>query len=85
MYTAENSLQYQEFWFEMEKAKSHYRANQTLNFYVDPSTGNDDYLMSLALLVQAVNLYSPREARGREGIASAIQESRPILISPFTP
>jgi hypothetical protein len=36
-----------------------------MNFFVDESDGHDDYLMSLALVVEAANLYSPRTARGR--------------------
>jgi len=64
MYAGDGSPEYQEFWFEMEKAKSHYRPNQTMNFYVDPGEGHDDFLMSLALLVEAGNRYSPRGAKG---------------------
>ena len=64
MYAGDGSPEYQQFWFEMEKAKSQFRPNQTINFYVDPSQGHDDFLMSLALLVEATNRYSPRSARG---------------------
>jgi len=64
VYAGDDSPEYQEFWFEMEKAKSQYRPNQTMNFYVDPAQGHDDFLMSLALLVEAANQYSPRGARG---------------------
>jgi hypothetical protein len=64
MYTGDGSPEYQEFWLELERAQSHYRSNQTMNFYVDPSRGHDDFLMSLALLVEAASQYSPRSARG---------------------
>lgn len=64
MYAGDSSPEYQEFWFEMEKAKSHYRPSQTMNFYVDPGEGHDDFLMSLALLFEAGNQYSPRGAKG---------------------
>ena len=64
MYAGDGSPEYQEFWQEMELARSHYRPNQTMNFYVDPARGHDDFLMSLALLVEAANTYSPRGARG---------------------
>jgi hypothetical protein len=64
MYRGEGSDEFQEFWFEMEKAKSQYRPSQTMNFYVDPSQGHDDFMMSLALLVEAASQYSPRGARG---------------------
>ena len=52
------------FWEEMENAKSNYRPNQTMNFYVEPGRGHDDFLMSLALLTEAGRLYEPRSARG---------------------
>lgn len=65
MYAADNSLDYKQFWQQMEKAKGYYRASRTMNFYVDQADGHDDYLMSLALLVEAANEWRPREARGR--------------------
>ncbi|MFC1955956.1 hypothetical protein ACFLWZ_05465 [Chloroflexota bacterium] len=64
MYKSEGSAEYQEFWLEMEKARSQYRHSQTMNFYVDASEGHDDFLMSLALAVEAANQYIPRGARG---------------------
>ncbi len=48
----------------MEMAKSQYRPSQTMNFYVDPARGHDDFLMSLALLVEAASQYTPRGAKG---------------------
>ncbi|MDO8715826.1 MAG: hypothetical protein Q7J73_03340 [Dehalococcoidales bacterium] len=65
MYAADGSAEYRDFWTEMEKAKSHYRPSQTMNFYVDPAQGHDDFLMSLALLVEAANRYEPRSAKGK--------------------
>jgi hypothetical protein len=35
-----------------------------MNFYVEPSQGHDDFLMSLALTVEAADQYSPRSAKG---------------------
>jgi hypothetical protein len=64
MYAADGSIECQEFWSEMDKAKSFYRPNQTLNFYVDQSKGHDDFLMSLALLLEAAENYAPRSAKG---------------------
>ncbi len=66
MYAGDGSGEYQEFWFEMERAKSQYRPSQTMNFYVDPSAGHDDFLMSLALVVEAAGQYNPRGARGSQ-------------------
>jgi len=64
MYEGDGSAEYQEFWSEIEKARSHYRPSQTMNFYVDPADGHDDFLMSLALVVESANSYAPRQARG---------------------
>ena len=63
-YKQDGSKQYKETMFQLEKAKSQYRPNQTMNFFVDPSEGHDDFLMSLALLAQAGKDFSPREAKG---------------------
>lgn len=64
MYAADGSEEYREFWSQMERAKSTFRPSQTMNFYVDPAEGHDDFLMSLALLIEAAG-YQPRSARGR--------------------
>ena len=65
MYAPDGSPEYQEFWYEMEKAKSYYRPSQTMNFLLDPSQGHDDFLMSLALLVEASHHSELRIARGK--------------------
>ena len=64
MYVADGSPEYQEFWFEVERAKSHYRPSQTMNFYIDPGEGHDDFLISLALVVEAARCYRLRSAKG---------------------
>jgi hypothetical protein len=64
VYAGDASPEYQEFWSEMEMAKSQYRPSHTMNFYVDPAQGHDDFLMSLALVVEAANQYEPRVGRG---------------------
>jgi len=63
MYAADGSEEYGEFWRQMERAKSYYRPSQTMSFYVPPEEGHDDFLVSLALLVEASG-YRPRRARG---------------------
>jgi hypothetical protein len=65
VYAGDGSAEYRAFWLEMEQARVAYRANRTMNFYVDPSEGHDDYLMSLALTVEAAAGARPRTARGR--------------------
>jgi len=64
MYKTDGSDEYKQFWFEIERARSQYRPNQTMNFYVDPAEGHDDFLMSLALIVEAASQYVPRGAKG---------------------
>jgi hypothetical protein len=63
-YRADGSEEYQMFWQEMEQAKSTYRTSQTMNFYVEPSQGHDDFLISLALVNEAGRLFEPRSAKG---------------------
>jgi hypothetical protein len=64
VYSGDGSAEHQEFWFEIEKAKSQYRPSQTMNFYADQAQGHDDFLMSLALVTEAANQYEPRGAKG---------------------
>jgi hypothetical protein len=66
MYSADNSPEYLEFWNQMEKARGYYHPGRTMEFYVDPRQGHDDYLISLALLAEAGKQYDPREARGNK-------------------
>lgn len=56
---------------ECARARATYRSNRTLAFAVDPADGHDDYLISLALVVEAAAGLVPRAARGRleEGAA----------------
>jgi len=64
LYKQDGSQEYKELMFQLERARAQYRPNQTMNFYVDPSEGHDDFLMSLALLVIAARDFKPRQARG---------------------
>jgi len=65
IYRQDGSEEYRELIFQLEKARSVYRPNQTLNFFVDPADGHDDYLISLALVVQAAKGHFPRKATGQ--------------------
>jgi len=67
MYAADGSPEQAEFWRQMELARATYRSGRTMAFFVDPSAGHDDYLMSLALVVEAARDLEPqpRVARGR--------------------
>ena len=64
LYKQDGSQEYEETLFELERARAQYRPNQTMNFYVEPQEGHDDFLVSLALVVQAAKGLSPREAKG---------------------
>jgi hypothetical protein len=64
MYARDGSSEWAEFWQEVAAARAQYRTNRTLNYFVEESRGHDDYLASLALLVEA-SKYLPRVARGR--------------------
>jgi hypothetical protein len=64
LYKQDGSEDYRELMFELQKAKSIYRPSQTLNFFVDSNDGHDDYLMSLAMVVQAANKCVSRKASG---------------------
>jgi len=66
LYNSDGSEECRVFWEEMEAAKASYRPNQTMNFYVEPNRGHDDFLMSLALVNEAGRLYEPRSAKGIE-------------------
>ena len=64
LYGGDASDEYGEFWHQAERARVAYRANQTMNFFVDPAEGHDDYLISLALALEASAGSRPRTARG---------------------
>ncbi|HEU65786.1 MAG TPA: hypothetical protein ENN57_03860 [Chloroflexi bacterium] len=64
LYKQDGSMEYKETLFELERARVRYRPNQTMNFYVDPQEGHDDFLVSLALVVKAAEGLSPRGAKG---------------------
>jgi hypothetical protein len=67
MYAADGSEEHRAFWQEIERARVAYRANQTMNFFVDEREGRDDYLVSLALAAEAAEGLETRRrvARGR--------------------
>lgn len=64
LYKQDGSKEYREMMFQLERSRAQYRPNQTMNFYVDQSEGHDDFLMSLALTVEAARDFSPRTAKG---------------------
>ena len=65
LYASDESVEYRQCWRELERARVTSRANRTSDFFVEPSEGHDDYLISLALLVEAGSDAAPRAARGR--------------------
>ena len=65
VYAGDASPEHREFWRQAELARVDYRANRTMNFFVDPAEGHDDYLVSAALLVHASRGQARRIATGR--------------------
>jgi hypothetical protein len=77
LYQPDGSGESRELMAELALARSACRANQTLNFFVDPSEGHDDYLMSLALCLHAADGYVPRVAvAGVLGAAGQVPQGR---------
>jgi len=64
LYAADGSPEYQENCFQLKKSNTSYRAGRTMNFFVNPADGHDDFLISLALVVYAAAAYEKREAKG---------------------
>lgn len=78
LYTADEAPPgiYEECWQQLRKARYRLPAPEVLDFYVDPADGHDDFLISLALLTEALNvlttpaastLVRPRRFYGEEG------------------
>lgn len=65
LYVQDGSPDHRELMFELERSRSVCRPNQTINFFVDPAEGHDDYLISLALCVEAASNALPKKAVGR--------------------
>ncbi len=65
LYAGDGSIESRHCRSELEEARATYRANRTMSFFVDPADGHDDYLMSLALLVEAGSDAAPRTSRVR--------------------
>jgi hypothetical protein len=64
-YRGDGSAEHREFWRQFELARVAYRANRTMNFFVEAADGHDDYLVSAALLVHASRGRLRRVATGR--------------------
>jgi hypothetical protein len=65
-YAGDGSPEHREFWRQAELARADYRANRTMNFFVEPAEGHDDYLVSAALVVHASLGRTQRVAVGRQ-------------------
>ncbi len=65
LYREDGSPESREFWQQMEQARYTVGTNQTMDFYVPPDRGHDDFLISAALAVQAAGMAGIRRATGR--------------------
>lgn len=64
LYRADGSPECRALWRELELARAEPRSDRRLAWSVDPAEGHDDFLMSLALTVEAARGLTPRVARG---------------------
>ncbi len=71
LWRADGSAEHRLAMSQMQLARSQYRLNQTLNFFVDEADGHDDVLMSTALCAHALK-FKPKIAVG------GVQHDRPI-------
>ncbi len=62
MYADDGSPESRHFWEELRQARSAHLPGQTLNFFVPPEKGHDDYLISAALCVRAAAAIAPPPA-----------------------
>jgi hypothetical protein len=65
LYRGDGSAEHRALLREMELARAEYRTGRRLAWFVDPRDGHDDFLMSLALTVEAARGMQPRIAKGR--------------------
>jgi hypothetical protein len=65
LYRADGSAEARTLRQELALARAEYRPNRRLAWFVDPAEGHDDFLISLALAVEAARELRPRTARGR--------------------
>ena len=65
LYREDGSPECREFWLEAAQARYAVGANRSMDFYVPPDRGHDDFLMSAALAVEAASMTGVRKATGR--------------------
>ena len=71
LYRVDGSAEAAECRRQLELARAVYRGERTMQFHVDPADGHDDYLMSLALAVDAARHGGgSRTARGRGALGA---------------
>ena len=59
MYAQDGSSHWQEFWAQIVRARARRSEGGALEFYVEPSTDDDGFLISLALAVKAAGAFRP--------------------------
>lgn len=69
MHAHDGSDHWQEFWAQIVRARARRGDGGAFDFYVEPSTGDDGFLMSLALAVEAARaLQSAASRRAAEAV-----------------
>ena len=79
LYRRDGSAEAAECRRQLELARAAYRDEHTMQFYVDPADGHDDYVMSLALAVAAARHEGDaRTARGRGSLRGPTAASEEV-------
>jgi hypothetical protein len=68
VYAADGSPEWREYWEQARAAQSALGPHQRLSFFVPPTRGHDDYLMSMALAVRAARETPVRRASARHNV-----------------
>ncbi len=70
---------YEECWSQVRAARYSLPASETINFYVDPAEGHDDFLISLALCAHALRAITHAASRAAGQAAPIVRGGRQVL------
>ncbi|OGO48969.1 MAG: hypothetical protein A2W34_03965 [Chloroflexi bacterium RBG_16_64_32] len=65
LWASDGTPDHQEATRQLRLCRAEYRPNRTVAWHVDPADAHDDYVVSIALAVQAASTLKQRAARGR--------------------
>ena len=79
LYRNDGSPECAECWHQLEQARYAVGANRTMDFYVPPEKGHDDFLISAALTVHAAGIAAVRRAPGGLGFLLPLQWEKELI------